>query len=267
MGKQRGAAISEFLVYMAWVIPFVFMLAAIVQMMKVQTQTHKAARYVAWERTAYTGDGYEQRLNDPISGFDYEVAVRFFDQEDSGFKNGGGLASERWNDWNSDQSIVDLSRGVRVREPGDSDTFINDATGFLESNSSKVNWLQDRSDVEVNAIAAASLQVDFNADNSYALTASDGFTPHVDASYVLIADSWAPGNEAVYSDRVQGVRDSVYSSAQRWYQNTAFTRGISLMFKEIDDKMFVNGSDSFDMVSNSQSTQLPGALLETYIEP
>lgn len=249
------------------------MVAAIVQMMKVQTQTHKAARYVAWERTSYTGPEYQNRINDPIDGFDREVALRFFDNENTGFASAagggsaGGAASGRWLDWNSGQSIVNLESGIQVREPDDGDTFINDATGFLESNSSQVNWMRDRGDVELNSIAAASLQVDFNPENTYALTASEGFTPHVDASYVLIADSWSPGNNAVYSDRVRGVRESVYSNAQRWYQNTQATRFLAPIFNEIDEKLFVNDGDSFEMVSGSQSNGIPGAYLEPYVAP
>ncbi|MEE2731824.1 MAG: hypothetical protein VYA55_13475 [Pseudomonadota bacterium] len=267
MNRQRGQAMSEFLVYMAWLIPFTFMAVAIVQMIKVQTQTHKAARYVAWERTAYSGAEYQDRLTDPINGFDDEVATRFFLQEESGFDSDGGITSGRWTDRQSRQSIVDLDNGIRIREPDTNDTFINDATGFLESNSSRVNWLQERSDVELNAIAAASLQVDFDAENAYALTPTSGFTPHVDASYVLIADSWAPGNESAYSERVRGVRESVYSNAQRWYQNTQATRFLAPIFNEIDEKLFVNGSDSFDMVSGSQSVEVPESLLEPYVAP
>lgn len=267
MTKQKGQALAEFLVYSAWFIPFVFMLIAIVQMMKVQTQTHKAARYVAWERTAYTGDDYQARLNDPINGFDDEVAARFFDNENSGFDSSGGLPSQRWRDWNSGESIVDVENGIRVREPEPGDTFINNATGFLESNTSRVNWMEERSDVELNSIAAASLQVDLDADSSYALTATDGFTPHVDASYVLIADSWAPGNESVFSSRVRDVRESVYSNAQRWYQNTQATRFLAPVFDEIDEKLFINDGDSFDMVSGHQSTEVPGTFLEPYVAP
>lgn len=266
MRKNRGQALSEFLVYMAWMIPLVFIFVAIVQMIKTQTQTHKAARYIAWERTAYTGADYSARLNDTVNGFDDEVAERFFINEEIGFDHSGNGDTERWNDWESNNSIIDLDNGIRVREPDASDTFINNATGFLESNNSRVNWLQERSDVEVNAIAAASLQVNFDARNNYALNDSAGFTPHVDASYVLIADSWAPGNESVYSERVQGVRDSVYSNAQRWFQNTQATRFFAPIFNEIDEKLFVNGGDSFEMVSPNQSTEVPSAYLEAYAE-
>lgn len=265
MKKEKGQALSEFIVYMAWIIPFLFMVAGIVQMMKAQTQTHKAARYVAWERTAYTGAAYQDRINDPINGFDDEVASRFFENENKGFDPEEGGSSERWLDWDSGRSIVNLETGVTLREPNESDTFINGATGFLESNSSQVNWMQDRSDVELNSIAAASLQVDFDPENAYALTAADGFTPHVDASYVIIADSWAPGNDSVYSERVRGVRESVYSNAQRWYQNTQATRFLAPVFNEIDEKLFVNDDESFDMVSGSQSTGVPGTYLEPYV--
>ncbi|MAA59326.1 MAG: hypothetical protein CMK79_04150, partial [Pseudomonadales bacterium] len=96
MNKQRGQAISEFIVYMAWVIPFVFMLIAIMQMIKVQTQTHKAARYVAWERTAYTGADYEARMSDPINGFDDEIAERFFINDSVGFDSDVAVTTEKW---------------------------------------------------------------------------------------------------------------------------------------------------------------------------
>lgn len=269
MLKQRGSAIIETLVYVGWLFPLLLLFFAVMQLIQVQTQTHKAARYVAWERTAYSGQDYQARLNDQINGFDSEVEQRFFIDEGSGFEvdeDDGVVVSSRWNDWESKRSIIDLDGGVFVREAGENNTFIDEATGFLESNSSRVNWLQDRSDVELNAIAAATLQVNLNAGNNAALTERADFTPYVDASYVLIADSWAPANETAYSDRVQGVRESVYSNAQRWYQNTQATRFFSTMFAEIDEKLFVNGSDSFEMVSPRQSTEIPGAVLEAYVE-
>ena len=265
MNKQRGQAISEFIVYMAWVIPFVFMLIAIMQMIKVQTQTHKAARYVAWERTAYTGADYEARMSDPINGFDDEIAERFFINDSVGFDSDVAVTTEKWRDWQSRQSVVDLDNGISVNAPTVEDTFINDATGFLESNSSRVNWLSERSDVNVNSIAAASLQVNFDAENTFALDSESAYTPNVSASYVLIADSWTPGNEASFSDRVQGVRESVYSNAQRWFQNTNATRFLAPLFDEIDEKLFVNGNDSFEMVSSEQSTAVPSTLLEPYV--
>lgn len=263
--KQHGQAMGEFIVYMVWVIPFVFMLIAIMQMIKVQTQTHKAARYVAWERTAYTGEDYNARLSDPINGFDDEVVERFFINDSVGFDSGGAVTTEKWRDWQTRQSIVDLDNGIAINEPTIEDTFINNATGFLESNSSRVNWLSERSDVSVNSIAAASLQVNFAAENTYALDAESGYTPNVSASYVLIADGWAPGNEASFSGRVQGVRESVYSNAQRWFQNTNATRFLAPVFNEIDEKLFVNGSDSFEMVSSEQSTAVPSTMLEPYV--
>jgi len=271
MLKQRGSAITETLVYVGWLFPLLLLFFAVMQLIQVQTQTHKAARYVAWERTAYSGQDYQRRLDDQINGFDDEVVQRFFVNESSGFASDdvdddSGVLRSRWDDWESKRSIVDLDSGVSIRGPNGDDTFINSATGFLESNSSRVNWLQDRSDVELNAIAAASLQVNFNADNNAALTERANFTPHVDASYVLIADSWAPVNEAAYSERVQGVRESVYSNAQRWYQNTQATRFLAPLFNEIDEKLFVNGADSFEMVSPSQSTEIPGSVLEAYVE-
>lgn len=265
MKSHNGQALTEFLVSILWIVPLLFVFVAVVQMTKAQTQTHKAARYVAWERTAYSGDDYQARLNDPIHGFDNEVAQRFFINEENGFDSNAVAVEGRWRDWQSNNSIIDLDDGIRVREADESDTFINSATGFLESNSSQVNWMQDRSDVELNSIAAASLQVDFDPANTYALTENGSFTPHVDASYVLIADSWAPGNEAVYSERVQGVRESNYSNAQRWFQNTQATRFFAPIFNEIDEKMFVNGGDSFEMVSGNQSTEVPGVYLEPYV--
>lgn len=268
MRHQRGQAMSEFLVSMVWVIPFVLMFVAIGNMIKVQTQTHKAARYVAWERTAYSGEEYEAKVSDPIFGFDDEIASRFFINDGSGFTEDSGGYSQRWQDWKSKQSIVNLDTGVKLLDVADTgNSNLSDAQSFLASDNSRVNWLSERSNVEMNTAVAATLQVDFSTENNFALSDFNGAVPHVAASYVLVADGWAPGNESTYSGRVSGLRDSIYSNAQRWYQNTAATRWLAPVFDEIGEKLFINDEDpasSFDMVSPSLSVAVPTSMLEAY---
>ena len=263
MKLQRGQAMSEFLVSMVWAVPFVFMVVAIANMLKVQTEAHKAARYVAWERTAYSGDDYQAKLNDPINGFDSEVTSRFFVNGDVGFSSGSVGSARRWIDWESKNSIIDLDDGVRLVGVTDSDSFQAQAASFLDSNSSQVNWMRERSGVELNTAAVDTLQVDFSSANNYALSDNAGFVPHVNSSYVLVADSWAPSNDSMFSDRVDGLRESIYSRAQRWYQYSPFTRAIAGVFDEVGEKMFINEDEpenSFDMVSPTQSSALPSSL-------
>ncbi|MCP5015966.1 MAG: hypothetical protein GY938_11955 [Ketobacter sp.] len=263
MNLQRGQAMSEFLVSMVWAIPFIFMVVAISNMLKVQTEAHKAARYVAWERTAYSGDDYQAKLSDPINGFDAEVTSRFFVNGGVGFSSGSVGSARRWFDWESKNSIIELDGGVRLVGVADADSFQGQAVDFLDSSSSQVNWMRERSGVEINTAAVDTLQVDFSTTNNYALSDNTGFVPHVNSSYVLVADSWAPSNDRMFSDRVDGLRESIYSRAQRWYQNTPATRAIAGVFDEIGEKMFINEDDpeySFDMVSPTQSSALPSSL-------
>lgn len=260
--NQKGQAISEFLVYMVWLIPFVFVFVAIVQMIKVQTQTHKAARYVAWERTVYSGEEYNDRLSNPLDGFDKEVKDRFFLRESSALNDDDVSVNRRFQDWKSRQSIVNLNDGVSLvptNTGADNDTDGN----VLDAQESQINWLSERTDVDRDSIAAATLRVEFDSEKTFALR-EDTVNPMVDSSYLLVADGWAPANEAMYSERVQSVRNQTYSRAQRWFQNTPTTRILAPIFDEFGEKMFVNGRDSFDMVSPDQSQAVPQALLEPY---
>lgn len=266
MVRQRGQAISEFLVYMAWLIPFVFMFVAIVQMIKVQTQTHKAARYVAWERTAYSGADYNSRLDDPEGGFDAEIKQRFFLNESAPLNAVETVASRRWQDWKSHQSVIDLENGIKLTNKLDVDPDNGSQPNPLSASDTQINWLSQRTAVDKDAFVAASLEVGFSTENNYALS-SVSVNPHVNASYMLIADGWAPQNEAMFSERVEGVRERGYSNAQRWFENSVATRFLSPIFKEIGSKLFVNDQNpaaSFNMVSPTQSTSVPTALLEPY---
>ncbi|MAR93101.1 MAG: hypothetical protein SV765_17545 [Pseudomonadota bacterium] len=260
---QQGQAMSEFIVSMAWVIPFILMLVAIGHMINVQTETHKAARYVAWERTAYTNQDYQQRLQDTTDGFNNEVAQRFFVNGGVGFSAGATGYSKRWEDWDSDQTVVQLNDGIRVLQPDENDVNLSTAMNYLAANRGQVDWLEDNAGVEVNTAAGATLEVDFNTENTYALEAMEN-TPRVDSSYVLIADSWAPVSEQQYQERVAGVRYDTLARQQRWFENGIFIKPLQPVFLELRDRLYINGNDSFEMVSENQSTALPQAALEPY---
>lgn len=105
---SNGQALSELLVSMAVIAPFFLLIPVLANYLDVQTANHEAARYVAWERTAY------ENLPADIQA---KVQERFLLKESSGFSSGSiGENDVRWRDYGrTDGSVVvDLNQDVGI---------------------------------------------------------------------------------------------------------------------------------------------------------
>ena len=83
--KQSGQAVTEFAVALMVFAPLVLFIVIIANMLHVQTTAHKAARYMAWERVAYTQADYDSKLNSATDSFDQEISSRFLESNGAGF--------------------------------------------------------------------------------------------------------------------------------------------------------------------------------------
>lgn len=260
---QSGQAISEFLVAMLWLVPFALGFYTLAQMWNVQITTSKAARFMAWERTAYDNAGYQAKLNDPTNGFGAEITKYFFEEGGKGFGTNSSGTSREWKGWKTGQSMVDLTNGAAIQAPSATDTFKNDANSYLDSRMGRISWMKNRGGVELNTASGAILTVPYSQADVYTLADSPAANPRATASYMLISDSWAPGSEQIYSDRVGEVQSKLVSGSHRLFLNSAFTRFAAGTFEELNQKLYVNQAsprDSFNMVSPTQSTALPSGL-------
>lgn len=258
-----GQAISEFLVALLWLVPFAIGFYTLAQMWNVQITTSKAARYMAWERTAYDDQAYQSKVNDLTElGFKAEVSSRFFSNGGVGFGENSTGSSRQWLGWVTDQSMVDMTKGVELRAPSATDTAKNDANSFLDNRMGRITWMKDRGGVELNTANGAILSVPYSQADVYTLSDGPTANPEATASYMLISDSWAPGSEQIYSSRVQEVRSRLVTGAHRLFLDVT-SRPVAGAFQELNQKLYVNQNsraDSFEMVSPEQSTALPSGL-------
>jgi hypothetical protein len=260
MSKHSGQALTEFLVSLLWIVPFALLFYVVAQMWNVQITANKAARYMAWERTAYSNADYDSRVSDLNFGFENDVVNRFLINGNVGFGGVNVGGSRVWLSHQTDNSIVDVTQGVEFESPGIDDQAKIRANSFLDQRTSRVSWMQDRGGVELNTAEGAYLTIPYSKADNYALKDLAVVDPEARASYMLIADSWAPGSEDIYADRVSEVRDRLVPAAHRLWMNSPVVRGVKGTFKELDQKLFIdsaNPGNSFEMVSPNQSTSLP----------
>lgn len=285
--QQCGQAIVEFLVYMAWMVPFVLLAIAIGHMLNIQSTAHEASRYVAWERLAYTGEDYDRLLRDEVNGLNAEVTDRFFVNGAKGF--GGDLLvdeNSRWDDWRSSRSMVDLVQGVTFELPnkaGDDETdqdmgpnssrmteSYQNINSVVNRGTNEAQMMDGRGGIQANSTELLNLTVPIDASEDTALGLVRNLTePKLSSSYALIADSWTPGTENVFNERVVDSRPSGLSRARQWLLNNGGARLLRNSFAEIDQRLYSdpnNAANSFSSVSPVQSTALP-ADLESYPEP
>ncbi len=271
--KQRGQAISEFIVAMVWMVPVIIGFVAIAQMLNMQSTTHEAARYVAWERLAYDGATYQQRVAGGADGFSQEVTRRFFVNGGSGFGAEDGNYSRDWRDWQSNQSNFDIEQGVRLTAAADSDDVADDQqrlSGFLDRRSGESSWMSGRGGIELDTSVTAQLSVPVRADGNSAFAGEFApGDPRLSTSYALISDSWAASSEDQFTGRVKDSRPQGLTKLRTWLQNNGGARLLRNQFGEIDEKLYSDpdsDANSFSTVSPEQSVALPVSLLEPYDE-
>lgn len=282
-GRQQGQAISEFLVSMLWMVPVVLSFVAIAHMLNVQSTAHEAARYVAWERLAYGGEQYNQKLSaGGVNGFGVEVTQRFFVNGSQGFGDGnGGQLEPQWQDWQSKQSIVDTAQGAKLELGlGSSEVQTNqlEISSLLKYRSGKSSWMEGRGvELDTSSVAELSIPIRVEGNAVYRLEGiydrfdTEGVSaPRIKSSYALISDSWAAGSEQNFHDAVEEVVPDGLTSSRLWLQNNGGARMFRNHFAEVDQKLFSDPdstANSLSTISPEQSTALPATLLEDYIEP
>lgn len=268
---QKGQSSVELLVSAAVIVPILLLLPTLANMLLLQTETHKAARYVAWERVAYPQD----RLK---SGSDLadEVENRFFRFGTQGFDASASVSNQLapWQDWgrsvgdrtSESASLVQLDGNVGARVDAS-----RSATANHINTSAYLAGRGGSNAIQLDTLQSAEISIPLRSENSLLrlgvaprdpVSGENRFYLH--SSSALVVDSWVPANEQVFASRVSdiGGRERSFLSA---YQNTAVTRGLSGIFDEIGDHLFVNTPDTdspFDMVDPNQSQNLPSYITE-----
>lgn len=281
----------ELLVSAAVIVPIVLLIPTLANMLLLQTEAHKASRYVAWERTAYTQSALQEKsINMPV-----EVQDRFLRYAQSGFGTSSVRVESSWRDWGkdapgtvtsgssgycaycmdndsdtsvADSSLVDYQTDVNVRLVASSAT-----DGHLNASSTLANKGGSNA-IELNTMQSGTLALPVRSASSLLSAVSSGPPSdpvtglagyYMKSSSALVVDSWVPANDSVFHDRVSDIAAGNQGSLG-WLQAPA-ARFLRPFFREVSDHVFVDpatsGVDSpFDMVDPNQSTVLPQYLVE-----
>lgn len=277
--NSRGQSIAEFLVALMFLVPALLFIPTLANMLLVQTTAHKASRYVAWERTAYSAG--DLKSSEDLEG---EVQQRFYVDEDLGFGSEPTETRVRWQDFRYRTSMVDFSSGVRM-DLGSSESataFNTNASAWLAG----AGGLEDpHNAIEIDTLQISKLSVPISSELSIlrpmektaeAAWFHDRDAPLPDApvdpiahqnrfyvasSSALVADGWTSASDDMFHDRVSGV-NSISRRFQNFWENTMGLSGVlqTLGFDEIPRRLFTNSEGrraSLDMVDPEQSLNLP----------
>lgn len=256
--KQSGQAVTEFAVALMVFVPLVLFIVIIANMLHVQTTAHKAARYMAWERVAYTQADYDSKINSATDSFDQEISSRFLESNGAGFGGSSSGLSRTWRNPKNGDSLVDVQLGAAV-DTASYTQAQSEAENFLSTNGGQLADVDTNGGLSVDTISPAQLSIPFSVSNE--LLTGDN-SPEARSSFALLADGWAPASEQQYSDQVEAMRSGTLDLAHRTIVGGAMSAfGV---FREIPLRLF-NGSDPFNMVSPNQSTALPSNL-PIYVE-
>lgn len=264
--KAEGQSSVELLVSAAVIVPIVLLLPTLANMLLLQTETHKAARYVAWERVAYPEGALK-------SGEDLaqEVEDRFFRFGKQGFSGAADVGNQLapWQDWGRRVADRQAEAGSLVQFESSVSARVDATRSATANHFNTSSYLAGRGGVnavQLNTLQSSEISIPLRSENSLLQLAATPLDPvsgdnrfYLRSSSALVVDSWAPVNERVYYERVSdiGGRDRGFLG---FYQNTGITRGLSGVFDEISDHLYVNtpGTESpFDMVDPNQSSNLP----------
>lgn len=281
----KGQSSIEFLVSMAFLLPVVLLLPTLANMLLVQTETHKAARYAAWERTAYPVNQLKTASN-----LSQDVENRFLRRPAERFANSSNsqAAVTTWTDFRYNRTMVDFTSqqvvATQFRQPRSATADSQNASAWLAGRGGQNN---PNNSVQLGSLQSTGLSVPLRSDTSLLQATrphdalyfenDPGNAPvvpfdevaqrnrfYVSSSSALVADGWAAGNETMFRDRVSDVNRR-FQNFQDFYQNGVVSRGLALMFGELNEHMFVNSAnerESFNMVDSNQSTNLPAYLKE-----
>ncbi|MCG8669824.1 MAG: hypothetical protein MI867_10465 [Pseudomonadales bacterium] len=265
---ESGQALSEFMVSLAVIIPLFLLIPVVANYLDVQTATHEASRYVAWERTVYDD------LSQVPDGIENSVQERFIERESSGFSDATQVDQhERWKDYGSvgHATIVDTGAGVAVRSERIA-MNINDPVA-----NSSIDAIQA---MDPNALGMTSVSIPLSSDGSLLGTFSAGpsfltaerssrSAPmdevagssrfHTKASAVLLADGGVlPRNEEEYTSITNEIVSTDGGRLEAWQTPLRILNFITLGFF---DELEILDSDR-NAVSDEQSLILPDGLIQ-----
>lgn len=276
--KTSGQSQIEFLIGMAVLLPFAILLPTLANMLLLQTEAHKSARHVAWERTAYPND--QLKTSEQLS---VDVEDHFLRYSNAGLAPGTAVAATQWRDWKTMNSMVDYPRDVAVQ--------VNSSRSATEGYINASSWLAGRgrsggqaSAIQLDTLQSSELSIPLRSDISIlqltrpvtAWTAEPDpeqpGTPidpvrqapgyYLRSSSALVADGWVAGNNAIYHDRVADIGRFPRSVLPVW-ANLTGASFFSTTFRELADHLYVNTpgtTSAFDMVDPNQSVNLPSGL-------
>lgn len=277
--RHKGQAQIEFLIGLAVLIPFAILLPTLANMLLLQTEAHKSARHVAWERTAYPNT--QLKTSEQLSD---DVEQHFLRHSHGSFSSRSVATETRWRDWRTLDSMVDYPRDVAVR--------VNSSRSATEGYVNTSAWLAGRgagggpdSVIRIDTLQSSELSIPLRSDISILQmtrpvsawrsepdSANQADLPmdpvrqdsgyYLRSSSALVADGWAAGNNAIYQARVAGIGSGMRGALPLWAGLTgaSFWAGT---FRELDQHLYVNTpgtSSPFDMVDPNQSVNLPSRL-------
>ena len=261
--QQKGQATTELLVSLAVIAPLFLLIPVVANYLDIQTATHEASRFVAWERTAYTSIDEGEVAS--------KVKERFVNRESSGFSVASiGDVDVRWKDYGSigRSSLVDASEDVAVNVD-----FIpvNISDPVASSNIGAIQAMNP------NALGATAVSVPLASEGSLLATFSGGATYlqgernaisapyddiaetnrfHTKATAVLLAaNSIVPQNESAYSGTTDAFVTSDGNRLGIWQAPLKLLNVVTLGF--FDELDILNDDGGLEAVSDEQSVILP----------
>jgi len=221
---QRGQALAEFTIAAAFVlIPLFLMIPLLGKFMDMKATTIQAARYAAWERTAWYGSSEWAVGQKSDAQIQSEVQQRFFsdaptapmrstDQNQTGAVGGKPL----WHDHAGTSMLSTYSAGAGQGEqtPGTMDVFLNGVQKIVNVIDSV---LGTKFKLDMKSLYTS--RVNLNTSNTSAISlatgaGTSGFTaPNFVMSQMLVANGWSANGPDFVKAQTEGL--AVLSLAQR----------------------------------------------------
>lgn len=268
IGKRyyAGQALTELLVALAVIVPLFLLIPTLANYLDVQTTTHEASRYVAWERTVYSA---AEKSPDQVR---QEVQELFVESEETGFSTGNKNAvRERWADFGGDnvaarRSIIDNDKSVAVTDVQvidgvaiqDIATSVRAMNGLRNSSAFDANSL-GRNDVSLPLRSNASLLRD--SDTPDDLIAGEQRFHTKSAVAILSNGGGVPRNAQAFKATMDN--DVVRHDGRRLglVQAPGYAAGLLLGAREVTSIMG-GPLASRSTASENLSTQLPYGLIQ-----
>ena len=266
--QSKGQATTELLVSLAVLAPMFLLIPVVAHYLDIQTATHEASRYVAWERTAHATIN-QTALAD-------QVQARFIDRESSGFSlASAGPVDERWRDYGSigQSTLVDQDDDVAVTV---NTLPVNLAGPVANANIGAIQALNPNAlaatAVSIPLASEGSLLANFRAGPTYLQGERDPVpTPHdsvanknrfhTSASAVLLAaNNIVPTNASDYFNTTSSFVSTDGGRLRGWQAPLRLLNVVTLgFFDELD--ILQSGGD-LEAIAPDQSVILPESVTQ-----